>query len=657
MVRIMNAVKFRKPTAGIVAGMVLIHWTLMPACAEPLVAVTANPAAFPLNTGEEINLEATAHYADGSRSNVSWLASWSNNSPQCAGLSTNAVRGLASGAATITVTYAGCAATSVLSVYSMPFQTNYPAITGSCFGASAAAWAGTEGWTNFLEAGVHHMRMPIDLYSNTVVDSFFWNQYDGYVKTGQTYGVVMYGIVNPRKTGTNWPSVSSFTNNLAKIVEHYDGDGSNDMTGLVYPIKQWEICNEVQYHAALDSNNAWYGFGKTRYHGFLTNSLAAIREADPQSALLNGAQIAPPAAAILYEGTSTLWNVIMELGTGSIDAVSYHDYDRLLESDQAKADFEALAITNKAVWITEADMQWAWDKNNNLTQDDNARLLPQGFAYALARDSDKIIAASMRAGTGDPDMVKWGSLMDPTNGTRRSVYYAFRKLVEKFNYFSSAGTNAFQSGTNNYGLRFAVAGNPIAMFWSTSNCVYRYSPENTNASALKVTRSTPSSTTGVFVVEHYPVTNNQTTLTFSNTAIYVEELTNSCANTTDLDGDGMPDAWELLYYGSMTNMTATTDSDNDHFLDADEYVAGTDPKSGTSALRLAPPASADTSGCPVISWSSVTGKVYNVFRSTNLPGGFSEHVFTNVPATPVLNVKTDLTASGNSPYFYRVRVQ
>lgn len=645
--------------SGFVVGVFgVLCLALVPlAGAEPMVAVTVWPSSFRLGVNEELRLSAAAHYADGSQSNISLLATWSNSNPSCLILTSEVVRGAASGQSTITATYAGTSAVSSISVYAPSFITNYSVVTGSTFGCSAAAWASVEGWTNFQNAGLHYMRMPIDLSPSAIVDDFFMAQYDALVRTGQLYDVVMYGIVNPTKSGTNWPSVSSFTNNLSKIVERYDGDGASDMSGLQYPIRNWEICNEILYYAALATNHPWYGFGKDRYHSFISNSLIAIRQADPQSALLNGAQIAPPSKAITYEGTSTLWNVVTELGTGSLDAVSYHDYAVLLEADQAWADFTSLNITNKPVWISEADMQWEWDMNTNLTQEANARLLPQGFAYALAKGCDKIIGASMRARTNDPAMVQWGSLLEPTSGARRKVYYSYSKLVEKTDYFTAASTNFFHDGTNSFSLEFTVLSRPVVMLWATSNVSTQYTVTGTNISGVKVTRSVPSDDSGVFGVEHLTVSNGQVSLSVSNIAIYIEELTNSCPDTSDLDGDSIPDAWELSFRPSLTNMNYSSDFDGDKFLDGEEYLAGTDPTNSASLLKFTTTGVDVTGNFYVVMWNSATGKSYSILRTTNLMEGFYGVLFSNIVAVPPSNTKTDTTVTITGQHFYRVRLE
>lgn len=45
----------------------------------------------------------------------------------------------------------------------------------------------------------------------------------------------------------------------------------------------------------------------------------------------------------------------------------------------------------------------------------------------------------------------------------------------------------------------------------------------------------------------------------------------------DSDGDGLPDDWELQYFGSTTGADANADSDNDHFSNYSEWIAGTSP--------------------------------------------------------------------------------
>lgn len=108
----------------------------------------------------------------------------------------------------------------------------------------------------------------------------------------------------------------------------------------------------------------------------------------------------------------------------------------------------------------------------------------------------------------------------------------------------------------------------------------------------------------------------------------------------DSDGDGIDDAWELLFFPSLTNVNTTSDWDGDGFLDLDEFRAGTIPTNGASLLILNSTAVAPGSGAFVIRWQSASNKFYGVSRATNLLTGFSA-LATNLPATPPENVYTD----------------
>ncbi len=93
------------------------------------------------------------------------------------------------------------------------------------------------------------------------------------------------------------------------------------------------------------------------------------------------------------------------------------------------------------------------------------------------------------------------------------------------------------------------------------------------------------------------------------------------AGLGDVDGDGLPDAWEQAHFGNSTGATVNADSDNDGALNWEEYVADTVPTntasvwtnrivqvSGTGEMQLWVPA------------PTTNSRVYEAWYTTNLMG-------------------------------------
>ena len=95
----------------------------------------------------------------------------------------------------------------------------------------------------------------------------------------------------------------------------------------------------------------------------------------------------------------------------------------------------------------------------------------------------------------------------------------------------------------------------------------------------------------------------------------------------------VPSAWIAQH---ELTLTATSDADEDGFLDRFEYFAGTHPRNPESCLRLLSATPTPDGLSVVLSWSSVAGKRYRVRRSE-----------APLPSTPFGVVVLDgLTATG-----------
>ena len=123
----------------------------------------------------------------------------------------------------------------------------------------------------------------------------------------------------------------------------------------------------------------------------------------------------------------------------------------------------------------------------------------------------------------------------------------------------------------------------------------------------------------------------------------------------DTATNGVPKAW-LADYGWTNNFdaAATNDADGDHVATWEEYYAGTDPTNGASFFQCL---EIGRTNLPIIGkiirWNAVTGRVYAIDASTNLPAaGWTE--LTNDLAAPV-NSWTDAVDAANREYRIRVR--
>jgi hypothetical protein len=98
----------------------------------------------------------------------------------------------------------------------------------------------------------------------------------------------------------------------------------------------------------------------------------------------------------------------------------------------------------------------------------------------------------------------------------------------------------------------------------------------------------------------------------------------------DGNGDGLPDGWQIQYFGSADALNAlpTADPDGDGMSNLQEYDDGTDPTDSTSALRI-------TAIVPVgedirVYFTSVSGKYYSLERFDPISGVWT-NIVDNVP--------------------------
>ncbi|MGZ5002939.1 MAG: PQQ-dependent sugar dehydrogenase, partial [Chthoniobacterales bacterium] len=125
-------------------------------------------------------------------------------------------------------------------------------------------------------------------------------------------------------------------------------------------------------------------------------------------------------------------------------------------------------------------------------------------------------------------------------------------------------------------------------------------------------------------------------------------------NPTDTDGDGLPDWWEAQYFnGSTTAALPNDDTDGDGLTNAQEFLAGTDPTSGASALRIT---SITNDGTTVgLSFPTVFSKSYQLEYKDNITDPSWNSLGTSVAGTGGTVEVTD-TSSNPGHRYYRLRL-
>ena len=142
-------------------------------------------------------------------------------------------------------------------------------------------------------------------------------------------------------------SMDDYKNFLIKLVDRYDGDGSNDMPGLIKPIKYWDIMNEPEF-------KMFFKGSKEDFVETFNFSSKVIKEKQADAVIVMAG------AAGMFPENKSYWKSVLPKIKDHFDIANIHHIsgpegqcDKELWVDEFVTLLKSVDI-DKPIWLTEA---------------------------------------------------------------------------------------------------------------------------------------------------------------------------------------------------------------------------------------------------------------------------------------------------------------
>ena len=131
-------------------------------------------------------------------------------------------------------------------------------------------------------------------------------------------------------------------------------------------------------------------------------------------------------------------------------------------------------------------------------------------------------------------------------------------------------------------------------------------------------------------------------------------VTSGTLNQTSSDGNGLPDWWEMLYFGHL-GVNPNADADTNGFTNLQKYWAGLNPLDPTSTVLITKVEI--THATALIHFSTVLGRTYTVEKTTAFTPGSWSAVGQPIVGTGSEQIVSDsIGLDQSSRFFYRLVV-
>ncbi len=352
-------------------------------------------------------------------------------------------------------------------------------------------------------------------------------------------------------SGTYLPvDVAAYRAFVRATVERYDGDGVDDMPGLVNPIHHWQVSNEP--HSEL-----------TNFADLQRMTYEEIKGACSQCTVLIGGVAGFPEGYVA--GFDRVYGPILsELAGTSVDVFDFHWYgdafgDYLFQDATSGEDvLEHIRAALSAngfdpdlpIWITEMGT-YSGDpvgpQHGIQSERDQARDLFKRYVYSFSRGVKKVFSAFglMEGFKHDDGYFDHTGLIydglgsdDPGLGVKKLGYFTYKKMTELLEGADWTTLESLATGNDALvALRVQKDGRPLVVaWWDAFRDAGQGGPpllqlDGLPAGLLRVTTVVPSASSGAevdsyedaFVVRTVPVAGGRAVVSVESDPVIIEE--------------------------------------------------------------------------------------------------------------------------------------
>ena len=305
-----------------------------------------------------------------------------------------------------------------------------------------------------------------------------WREVDSYVQDIQQYNFATLATIWPfanwdqsnwgqpgstniifeRKMGNGRRKpndMNAYQRFVSALVERYDGDGEDDMQGLVFPIKYWETSNEPSMQQDI---HTFFTGSAEDYLEILEATYQAVKTADPEAKVLHAGM------AGMESWMVSFWEPVFEKGSQYFDIANIHSIGASEELNVPE--FRKLLSKydiNKPIWVTEAQHRTGMTHDGkDVSPEEHGDILLKSYVLSFGMGVDKIFYTSFKAPPFARAEFQQSALID-SKGEKRPAYHALETLIIKMGTFMSA--EEFTTGQ----YQFLVEGKEVYVLWGSGS--------------------------------------------------------------------------------------------------------------------------------------------------------------------------------------------